>query len=102
MFKEICHFNYLWYFSYKYTFPALHAEKSEEANKDWNNISWISEIQKNYLLLSAFKHIITSMNENKEAGNELFKIAAKASESTRADKYNEAITYYKTALDLAK
>jgi hypothetical protein len=44
MFKEICHFNYLWYFSYKYTFPALHAEKSEKANKDWNKRSWISEI----------------------------------------------------------
>ena len=52
--------------------------------------------------MSAFKHIVTSMNENKEAGNELFKVAASASEATRADKYNEAIAYYKTALDLAK
>ena len=42
------------------------------------------------------------MNENKEAGNEHFKEAAKASEDQRKDKYNEAITYYKTALDLAK
>lgn len=102
MFKEICNFNYLWYFSYKYTFPVLHSEKSEEENFEWSKINWISEIQKNYLLLSAFKHIVTSMNENKEAGNEHFKEAAKADEGKRAEKYDEAISYYKTALDLAK
>ena len=95
MFKEICNLNYLWYHTYKYTFPVLYQEKSSEL--EWNKIVWISEVKKNYVLLTAFKQIITSMNENKETGNTHFKAA-----TSDKKKFEEAINYYKTALNLAK
>jgi uncharacterized protein YpuA (DUF1002 family) len=62
----------------------------------------VNEIQKNYLLLSAFKSIITSMNQNKEKGNEHFKAAVSSTAETRDDEYREALAYYKTSLKLAK
>lgn len=102
MFREICHFNYLWYYTYKYTFPVLHEEKASDSEFAWNKIDWTSEVKKNFLLLSAFKHIVTSMNDNKETGNEHFKMATKAGEDSRTTEYDEAINYYKAALDLAK
>jgi hypothetical protein len=48
---------------------VLHSEKALSKTFDWSATSWISETKKNYLLLSAFKEIITSMNDNKEKGN---------------------------------
>jgi hypothetical protein len=42
------------------------------------------------------------MNENKETGNEHFKTATKADDESRNTEYDEAIKYYKAALDLAK
>lgn len=108
MFREICSVNFLWYHSYKFTFPVLHEEKSTKKNFNWAATSWVNEIQRNYLLLSAFKSIITSMNQNKEKGNEHFKAAVSSSadsnvkSETRDDEYREALSYYKTSLKLAK
>jgi hypothetical protein len=102
MFREICSVNFLWYHSYKFTFPVLHEEISIKKDFNWAATSWISEIQRNYLLLSAFKSIITSMNQNKEKGNEHFKAAVSGSAETRDDEYREALSYYKTSLKLAK
>lgn len=67
-------------------------EKEEVEKFDRNNFDWKSEIKKNYLLLSAFSEIVTSMNDSKETGNEHFKKA----------EYEEAINYYKQSLRLAK
>ena len=102
MFREICSVNFLWYHSYKFTFPVLHEEKSLKKDFAWAATSWVSEIQRNYLLLSAFKSIITSMNQNKEKGNEHFKAAVSSGAETRDDEYREALSYYKTSLKVAK
>jgi hypothetical protein len=103
MFREICKSNYLWYHSYKYTFPILHQEKSEVPNFHFKFIEWKSEIEKNYLLLGAFSHIIKNMNESKESGNDCFRNASKIAETDeRTKEYERAITYYKQAFDLEK
>jgi tetratricopeptide (TPR) repeat protein len=71
----------------------LMEKKDQLADKfDRNNFDWKSEVKKNYTLLSAFRHIVTAMNDSKETGNEHFK----------KSEFEEAITYYKQSLRLAK
>ena len=102
MFREICTNNYLWYHSYKFTFQILHDEKTLDKDFNWSKTSWISEIKKNYLLLSAFQSIIDSMNDNKEKGNQHFKKASNCTPEASKEEYKEALSYYKTSLKLAK
>lgn len=92
MFNQIGQMNLVWFHSYAQTFPVLLEEKREVEKFDRNKFDWKSEIKKNYLLLTAFKHIVTAMNDSKETGNEHFKKA----------EYEEAINYYKQSLRLAK
>lgn len=42
------------------------------------------------------------MNDNKEKGNEHFKKAANCTPEASKEEYNEALSYYKTSLNLAK
>ena len=54
MFYMICYNNYIWYHSYKFTFPLLHKNKIDEKDFNRNSTDWKSEIKKNFLLLSAY------------------------------------------------
>jgi hypothetical protein len=58
MFYMICQNNFIWYHSYKFTFPALHESKAQDEGFNRNSIDWKSEIKKNFLLLSAYQTII--------------------------------------------
>ena len=56
------------------------------------SIDWKGETKKNYLYLSAFYTIVNGMSIDKEKGNEHFK----------KGEYEQALVFYKSALDLAK
>ena len=73
MFGQICEINHVWNHCYQCTFPVLYKEMVEKPTFDKKENDWKNETKKNYLYLQAFKAIITSMNENKEKGNDLFK-----------------------------
>ena len=97
MFKEICQFNNVWNMGYRCTFPILYQEmkESKRLKKEEfciKSIDWKSETKKNYLYLAAFYSIIEGMSKDKEKGNDHFKKA----------EYEEALVFYKSALDLAK
>jgi len=103
MFREICKSNYLWFHVYKYTFPILHGEKAEVPGFHFKTIAWKAEIEKNYLLLGAFSHIIKNMNDSKESGNDCFRNASKIEDvDERTKEYERAITFYKQAFNLEK
>ena len=82
---------------YKCTFPILYQEMKDQKRLkkqefDTKSIDWKGETKKNYLYLAAFSKIIDGMSKDKEKGNEHFKKA----------EYEQALVYYKSALDLAK
>ena len=93
MFREICFNNYIWNLCYENTFSELYKDIKKKKNiYEMKNIDWKSEVNKNFLLLQAFKEIILAMNQNKEKGNDLFK----------KQDFEEALKFYQTAIGLAK